>query len=236
MRRQKRLQIGEERPSLNPKQPPGGSERKRPRSGAPGGGGDMSASSFNSVLLGISNMLKEENLEQLKFLVRDHIGKQKLERIKTGHQLFEILTERGQLGKDKANYLCQLLRQVQRDDLSEKLSNWEVQQEDPKYGLSDNERDKLDIATEVIRDNLGRNWRKLGRKLRLGETKLDSIATRQPTDLEETAMELLKEWRKIRGPEVQTKELIAALRDCQLNLTADKIQEKLEQKGLSSSD
>ncbi|XP_017159349.1 FAS-associated death domain protein, partial [Poecilia reticulata] len=96
-------------------------------------------------------------------------------------------------------------------------------------------QDKLDIATEVIRDNLGRNWRKLGRKLRLGETKLDSIATRQPTDLEETAMELLKEWRKIRGPEVQTKELIAALRDCQLNLTADKIQEKLEQKGLSSS-
>uniref|UniRef100_A0A3B3XWE1 DED domain-containing protein n=1 Tax=Poecilia mexicana TaxID=48701 RepID=A0A3B3XWE1_9TELE len=88
----------------------------------------MSASSFNSVLLGISNMLKEENLEQLKFLVRDHIGKQKLERIKTGHQLFEILTERGQLGKDKANYLCQLLRQVQ--------------QEDPKYGLSDNERGK----------------------------------------------------------------------------------------------
>uniref|UniRef100_A0A087XTC4 Fas (tnfrsf6)-associated via death domain n=1 Tax=Poecilia formosa TaxID=48698 RepID=A0A087XTC4_POEFO len=189
------------------------------------------ASSFNSVLLGISNMLKEENLEQLKFLVRDHIGKQKLERIKTGHQLFEILTERGQLGKDKANYLCQLLRQVQRDDLSEKLSNWEVQTKK----ICPVPQDKLDIATEVIRDNLGRNWRKLGRKLRLGETKLDSIATRQPTDLEETAMELLKEWRKIRGPEVQTKELIAALRDCQLNLTADKIQEKLEQKGLSSS-
>ncbi|XP_043998113.1 protein FADD [Gambusia affinis] len=196
----------------------------------------MSASSFNSVLLDISNKLKEENLEQLKFLVRDHIGKQKLERIKTGHQLFEILTEKGQLGKDKTDYLCQLLRQVQRDDLTEKLSNWEAQQEDLKYGLSDTERDKLDIATEVIRDNLGRNWRKLGRKLRLGETKMDSIATRHPTDLEETAMELLKEWRKIRGPEVQTKELIAALRDCQLNLTADKIQEKLEQKGLSSSD
>lgn len=97
-------------------------------------------------------------------------------------------------------------------------------------------QDKLDIATEVIRDNLGRNWRKLGRKLRLGEIKLESIATRHPTDMEETAMELLKEWRKIRGPEAQTKELIAALRDCQLNLTADKIQEKLKQKGLSSSD
>lgn len=102
----------------------------------------MSASNFNSVLLDISNKLKAENLEQLKFLVRDHIGKQKLERIKTGHQLFEILTERGQLGKDNADYLCQLLRQVQRDDLSEKLSNWEVQQEDPKYSLSDTERGK----------------------------------------------------------------------------------------------
>ncbi|XP_054878413.1 protein FADD [Poeciliopsis prolifica] len=196
----------------------------------------MSASNFMSVLLDISNKLKEENLKQLKFLVRDDIGKQKLEKITTGHQLFEILTERGQLGPDRADYLCQLLRQVQRDDLSEKLSNWQVQQESLKYNLSDTERDKLEIAMEVIRDNLGKNWRKLGRKLQLGETKLDSIATRHPTDLEETALELLKEWKKIRGPELQTKELIAALRDCQLNLTADKIQDKLEMKGLAISD
>ncbi|KAM4743843.1 FAS-associated death domain protein [Anableps anableps] len=196
----------------------------------------MSVLEFNSVLLEISDQLKEENLHKLKFLVKDQIGKQKLERVTTGHQLFEVLTERGQLGKDKTDYLSKLLRQVQRDDLSDRLTSWEVQNEDPNKDLSDTERAKLDIAMEVIRENLGKNWRKLGRKLRLGEVKLESIATRHQGDLEETAMELLKEWKKSRGAEARTQELIAALRGCQLNLTADKIQEKLKQEGLTCSD
>lgn len=88
---------------------------------------------------------------------------------------------------------------------------------------------------EVIRENLGRNWRKLGRKLRLGEVKLEDISNRHPKDLEDTTMELLKEWKKSRKAEARTEELIEALRDCQLNLTADKIQEKLQIKGLISS-
>lgn len=86
---------------------------------------------------------------------------------------------------------------------------------------------KLDIATDVIAENLGRTWRKLGRKLGLNDVKLDSISKRHPTELEETARELLKEWRKRRGAEARTKELIEALRSCQLNLTADKVEDRL---------
>lgn len=86
---------------------------------------------------------------------------------------------------------------------------------------------RLGITIEVITENLGKNWRKLGRKLGLTDVKLESISRRHPTELEETAMELLKEWRKNRGAEACTEELIKALRACQFNLTADKVETKL---------
>ncbi|XP_057675795.1 FAS-associated death domain protein-like [Corythoichthys intestinalis] len=84
---------------------------------------------------------------------------------------------------------------------------------------------KLDIAANVIAENLGRNWRRLGRQLGLTETKLDSVSTRHPNDLDETARELLKEWRKNRGSEVCVKDLVRALRACHQNLTADKVED-----------
>ena len=79
----------------------------------------------------------------------------------------------------------------------------------------------------MIAENLGKNWRKLGRKLGFNEVKLESISLKHPTDLEETVIELLKEWRKSRGAQAQTKELIEALRGCQHNLTADKLEDRL---------
>ena len=79
----------------------------------------------------------------------------------------------------------------------------------------------------MIADHLGKNWRKLGRKLGLTDPKLDSIYQKHPTDLEETALELLKWWRKSRKAEARVEDLIKALRECQLNLTADKVEDKL---------
>lgn len=89
--------------------------------------------------------------------------------------------------------------------------------------------DRLNIATEVIAENLSKNWRKLGRKLGLSEVKLESISKRHPTDIEETVVEMLKEWRIHRGAEARTIDLLEALRACQYNLTADKVEEKLAQ-------
>ncbi|XP_038125139.1 protein FADD [Cyprinodon tularosa] len=196
----------------------------------------MSASSLNSVLLDISNQLHEDNLEKLKFLLRDVIKKQKMEKIHSGHQLFEAMAERGQLGSDRTDFLSNLLKEIHREDLSEQLDRLKVRTEVPSGGLTDSDRAKLDAATQVISQNLGKNWRKLGRKLGLSEAKLESIALRHPTDLEETAMELLKEWRKSGVAGAPTDELLAALRGVQLNLTADKIQDKLRQEGLMAAD
>lgn len=80
---------------------------------------------------------------------------------------------------------------------------------------------------EVVVETIGTPWRKLGRKLGLSEVKLDSIAKRHPTDLEETVVELLKEWVKIQNAEATVKKLIEALRACQFNMTADKVEDRL---------
>lgn len=94
---------------------------------------------------------------------------------------------------------------------------------------------KFAIATEVIADNLGRNWRRFGRKLSLSEVKLESISRRHPSDLYETAVELLKEWRKARGPGARVEDLIGALRTCEFNLTAQKLEGRISEHTHSSS-
>ncbi|KAM7406609.1 hypothetical protein PAMP_000979 [Pampus punctatissimus] len=186
----------------------------------------MSDLQFKAVLLEISNQLSPDELKNLKFLC-GNIGKRDLEKINTGIGLFQIMTQRCDLTTNNTKYLSDLLKQIQRPDLVEKLNNFEIQAEDSDQA-DEAERAKLDSATGVIAENLGKPWRKLGRKLGLSEVKLESIYKKHPTDLEETVMELLKEWRKSRGAEAKTKELIEALRACQFNLTADKVEDKLK--------
>ncbi|XP_070760241.1 FAS-associated death domain protein [Enoplosus armatus] len=185
----------------------------------------MSALRFNSVLLEISSQLSAEQLAGMKFLCRDWVGKRELEKIGTGTQLFQVLTERGKLGADSTDCLSQLLRDIKRPDLSDTLDRFESGDTDNQPDEA--ERAKLDIATAVIAANLGRAWRKLGRKLGLKDVKLESISKKHPTDLEETAVELLKEWRKSQGAGARTEELLKALRACQLNLMADNVEDSL---------
>uniref|UniRef100_UPI0037E8A3C3 FAS-associated death domain protein n=1 Tax=Semicossyphus pulcher TaxID=241346 RepID=UPI0037E8A3C3 len=186
----------------------------------------MSSSKLKAVLLDISNKLSAAQLDQIKYLCNEDIGKRDMEKVDSGIKLFQFLTERRKLSADNTEYVCQLLQNVQRPDLAELINNFdclpEINNQPPEQ-----ERAKLDIATEVVAENLGRSWRQLGRKLGMSEVKLESISERHPKDLEETAVELVKEWRKSRGAEARTVDLIKALRACELNLTADKIEDKL---------
>ncbi|XP_017275044.1 protein FADD [Kryptolebias marmoratus] len=185
----------------------------------------MDPQQFNAVLLDISNRMSSDELDKLKFLVSDRVGKRDLERITTGHGLFEVLTQRRLLAPDITDYLSELLNQIHRPDLSDRLNG-----EQPD-DVPDPETVKLNIAAEVVAANLSRNWRKLGRRLQVSDVKLESISRKHPTDLEETTLELLKEWRRSQGAEARTEELIRALRDCQLNLTADRVEDELKNAG-----
>ncbi|XP_074515983.1 FAS-associated death domain protein-like [Sebastes fasciatus] len=189
----------------------------------------MSCKTFNSVLLEISNELTQEQLTDLKFLCQDlGIGKRTLESIDTGTKLFQVLTERRLLTADNTETLTGLLSHIKRQDLSDQLNGYSPSGSTDNNQPEQEERDKLDIATDVIAENLGRSWRKLGRKLGLNDVKLDSISKRHPTELEETTREMLKEWRKSRKAEARAEDLIGALRACQFNLTADKVEERLQ--------
>ncbi|XP_072321248.1 FAS-associated death domain protein [Eucyclogobius newberryi] len=182
----------------------------------------MSSFNFHSVLLEISNALSAEQLTSVKFLC-PNIGKRKKEECATGLKLFDILMERGELGPNNTGFLRRLLTQIQRPDLCEKLPPTAGD------GAPQAHRDELDVVAEVLSENLGRNWRKLGRKLGLSEVKLDSISRKHPTDLEETAVELVSEWRRSRAepaPELVLL-LVQALRGCELNLTADTVEDRL---------
>ncbi|XP_034039641.1 FAS-associated death domain protein [Thalassophryne amazonica] len=188
----------------------------------------MSSLHFNAVLLNISKELTAEQLEQLKFLCKDIIGKREREKVVSGLQLFQLLTERRQLGEDNTLYLSKLLLEIHRHDLSEILNGHRSQRQTAENQPDPAERVKLDIATDVIASRLGKNWRRLGRKLGVNDVKLESISLKFPTDLEEMTRELLKEWIKSRGADACTGELIKALRCCDFNLIADHVDEALE--------
>lgn len=85
----------------------------------------------------------------------------------------------------------------------------------------------------MISEQLGRKWIKYGRKLKIAETKLEGIQEKHPRNLEEQVRELFKEWMKMHKAEAKVDELIRALRDCDLNYTADVVQMNLQKANVS---
>lgn len=86
-------------------------------------------SSFNSILLDISNRLSKQQLDMMKFLCGEVIKKRDMESIDTGFKLFQTLTERQKLTEYDTEFLSKLLKDIDRADLLEKLNNFESQPE-----------------------------------------------------------------------------------------------------------
>ncbi|KAJ7983393.1 hypothetical protein DPEC_G00379240 [Dallia pectoralis] len=183
-------------------------------------------SSFNGALMKISQELTQEQLEKMKFRCIEDIPKSIREKATKGFELFSVLMERNKLGPDNTDFVVSLLTDIGRLDLAKLLDD---EKKCPSNQLpSDEELAKLQIATRVITENLGRRWRAYGRKLGMTETKLDHISQKHPNDLEEQVVLLLKEWRKIHKAEAKTDTLIEALRSCDQNFTADLIETELQ--------
>ncbi|KAJ8272333.1 hypothetical protein COCON_G00111920 [Conger conger] len=183
---------------------------------------------FSVVLLQISEDLLPDNVGTMKFLCQTLIGKKKLEQINKGTELFECLQQMNKIGPDNTEFLKELLNAIKRADLHEILSNFETCGPGPQeVRLDPNVRAKLDIATDELSEQLGRSWRRYGRKLGITDAKLDQISAKHPFDLREQAVTLLREWRKMQGADAKVDGLIKALRCCELNLTADQLIRRL---------
>ncbi|KAK0132339.1 FAS-associated death domain protein [Merluccius polli] len=158
------------------------------------------------------------------------IGKKQKEDIKNGYQLFEVLMERNLLAADNTDLLKKLLTDAGRLDLADKLTQFGTRTRNSDPGPNEpnhSERVRIDVATDVMADNVGKNWRKLARKLGLSEVKLQSIDQKR-LDLEETTREVVREWRTAQGSEASVDQLVVALKECGQLLTAEKVQDAIQ--------
>ncbi|XP_028811739.1 FAS-associated death domain protein [Denticeps clupeoides] len=179
---------------------------------------------FNGVLLRISNELRDDNLNSLKFLCSDLIGKKHLERVKSGTDLFQHLKQLNKIGPDDAEFLRNLLVRIQRHDLAEIIDDPEYQ---PSKSPEGEDAERLNLAINIIGGKLGMNWRKVARKLGLTDAQVEAIREKYPFTLEEQGRSALVEWKKLRSAEARVENLIQALRSCSLNYTADEVEKEL---------
>ncbi|XP_036240962.1 FAS-associated death domain protein [Molothrus ater] len=194
------------------------------------GAGPCAVDRFRSLLLSISSGLSAADVEEVKFLCRDIIGKGKSETVRVGLELFSILMERRVIAPDNLGFLKELLRGIRRGDLLTLVEQFEQGElQAPEDQQDQHEKRLLKVAFDVIRANVGRDWKKLMRELGLPEVKLDKVEVAYRYDLEEMVFQALREWQKWKGKDAKVADLIKALQRCNLRLVADWVEERLSQ-------
>lgn len=83
----------------------------------------------------------------------------------------------------------------------------------------------LQVAFDIVCENVGRDWRRLARELKLSEAKIDGIEEKYPRHLNEQVRETLRVWKNAERGNASVAGLVKALRACRLNLVADKVEE-----------
>ncbi|XP_015485060.1 FAS-associated death domain protein [Parus major] len=194
------------------------------------GAGPGGVNRFLSLLHSISSGLSDTELSSMKFLCRDKISKRKLEAVQSGRDLFSILIEQQKIAEDNLEFLRRLLQHIDRGDLLSQLAKFE---EEEPYAPDDqpngHEQRLLKVAVLVIHDNVGREWKRLMRELGMPEVKLERIETDYRDKLSEQVFQALRQWQSWKGKHAKVADLIQALRGCNLNLVADRVEGKISE-------
>ncbi|XP_056349218.1 FAS-associated death domain protein [Oenanthe melanoleuca] len=207
-----------------------GQDAEIPRARPVPGAGPRAVNPFLSLLNSISSGLSDTELSEMKFLCRDKIGKRKLDAVQSGRELFSILMEQQLIAHDNLALLRKLLQDIRRDDLQSRVVQFEEEEPHALDNQPDgHEKRLLKAAVEVICDNVGREWKKLMRELRMAEVKLDRIVAAHPDNLYEQLVQALREWQLWKGKDAKVADLIKALQSCKLKLVADLVEEKISQ-------
>lgn len=188
---------------------------------------------FLVLLHSLSSSLSSNDLTDLKFLCRERVSKRKLERVQSGLDLFSVLLEQNDLERGRTELLRELLASVRRQDLLQRLDDFEA---GTAAAAAPGEAD-LQVAFDIVCENVGRDWRRLARELKLSEAKIDGIEERYPRSLSERVRESLRAWKNAEKENASVAGLVRALRACRLNLVADLVEEALTVQGsLSKSE
>ncbi|XP_007644375.1 FAS-associated death domain protein isoform X2 [Cricetulus griseus] len=136
---------------------------------------------FLVLLHSVSGNLSSSDLLELKFLCRERVSKRKLERVQSGLDLFSVLLEQNDLERTRTGLLRELLASLRRHDLLQRLDDFEA---GTAASAAPGEAD-LRVAFDIVCDNVGRDWKRLARQLKVSEAKIDGIEERYPRSLSE---------------------------------------------------
>lgn len=85
-------------------------------------------SEYRKFILSLCQEVSTENLDSLKYLLRDLLTMRELESAVSAIDLFVFLEQRNELGSENCHLLQDLLTQIRREDLVGKLKEFEMKQ------------------------------------------------------------------------------------------------------------
>ena len=85
-------------------------------------------SEYRKFILSLCQELSVENLDSLKYLLRDLLTMREIESAVSAIDLFVFLEQRNELGSENCHLLQDLLTQIRREDLVGKLKEFEMKQ------------------------------------------------------------------------------------------------------------
>ena len=78
---------------------------------------------FRRCLNGLANQLSRQNLDDMKFVCKDHVPVARMERVRNPLDIFQALEERGKLAMQDTSFLVQVLVSIERSNLVSDLIN-----------------------------------------------------------------------------------------------------------------
>jgi hypothetical protein len=72
---------------------------------------------FRRCLNGLSNQLSRQNLDDMKFVCKDHVPVARMERVRNPLDIFQALEERGKLAMNDTSFLVKVLITIERSNL-----------------------------------------------------------------------------------------------------------------------
>lgn len=175
---------------------------------------------YRKMLVDLDRCLRPNELEAMKYLCSNEIPLRRREEISRALSLWEVLEEKELLSALDTRFLKTLIRDAAsgRDDLISIITAYEQQSATSKVSYAGLSKD-IDLVVESINY---KKWRTLARRLGLSDQVIDNLAEKYQNNIQEQVHHALILWSK--GENVSRESLITALKSCEMNMTAHKIE------------
>lgn len=112
-------------------------------------------SDYRKFTFSLCEQLSQNDLDSMKFLLRDLLTTREIEGVGKPEHLFVLLEQRKELGDDNFRLLEELFTQIKRQDLVRKLNGFEREQlakRPANYDIATEDSRALNNTTQTVRD------------------------------------------------------------------------------------